>query len=543
MFKFYVIRGSNLPPADPNGKSDPYCVLTAYAADGPYKLGKTKIKKKTLNPVWDEKREKPFYLYTPLIKKLEILVYDHDLIGKDDYLGKVEIDFFKQIPTFDQIIKIPLVTDLKTKGNPSIEIVISREFKFESEDNCDPILYHRSAIYLEYDPPIPKQQQDVSSLGAAVFDMFDGGCCRLLPKIENGDDRGCKVYIYPWALTDSGCTQILTLNPFELERHYPTSEHLFYVPLILMNLNYTGKVKLTCIGLNKENKKPPILHFQQLFEFKGSDLINCPRVIRYSDNKDYVKINIKPNNCLNHFSLDRCISLTSVPNKNMHNYLLSVKSLVVNENVTDEKIFHRINLNVDDPFPIQVALKYFQRPLPDTIHIFAEHQLLTTAGFQFDIGFIAYDINFNHIDFIYPQKPSMFNDAVKLAIDENGRYNEFGREIYSIIKLNQLPPEVFCLSFGVSENTNKKFNTKLGAFFRVYDAKDDLELMGFTGRKKGFHSCVWIFSIFRCNGDWAIVPTMRTYSGKGLVGGIIALNQSIKEDMKKERYFDRILKQ
>ncbi|KAH0788328.1 stress-induced protein [Histomonas meleagridis] len=181
------------------------------------------------------------------------------------------------------------------------------------------------------------------------------------------------------------------------------------------------------------------------------------------------------------------------------------------------------------------------RPVPEKIHIFAQQMLDSKNGLSFELGYIAYDANFKCIEIIDTQKLSKSNGAVKLANDETGRFN---KEAYSIVKLNQIPPEVFCLTFGISEVFNKKLNGSMGCFFRVYDAKDDFELMSFDGRRKGLYTSIWVFTMFRYNNnEWAIVPMNRSYNDRGLVKGMLALSQHIKEDMQKEKYFDRMYAQ
>ena len=81
----------NLVAADLNGKSDPYCVI---------KFGehtwKSMIKKKTLDPEWDvlDPVSPIFSFKVPSGRnlKLEFTVFDHDMIGKDDFLGGLILD-------------------------------------------------------------------------------------------------------------------------------------------------------------------------------------------------------------------------------------------------------------------------------------------------------------------------------------------------------------------------------------------------------------------------------------------------------------------
>ncbi|KAI1885019.1 hypothetical protein AGOR_G00215870 [Albula goreensis] len=87
LIRVYIVSASNLHPADPDGKSDPYIVL---------KLGKTQIKDrenyipKQLNPVFGRSFE--IQAKFPKESLLTVLIYDYDLIGSDDLIGETCID-------------------------------------------------------------------------------------------------------------------------------------------------------------------------------------------------------------------------------------------------------------------------------------------------------------------------------------------------------------------------------------------------------------------------------------------------------------------
>ncbi|KAG9271565.1 fer-1-like protein 6 [Astyanax mexicanus] len=87
LIRVYIVSASNLHPADPDGKADPYIVL---------KLGKTVIKDrdnyipKQLNPVFGRSFE--IQASFPKESLLKILIYDYDVIGGDDLIGETQID-------------------------------------------------------------------------------------------------------------------------------------------------------------------------------------------------------------------------------------------------------------------------------------------------------------------------------------------------------------------------------------------------------------------------------------------------------------------
>lgn len=76
-----ILDAADLPAADRNGLSDPYCKI--YLNDR--EVFKTAVQKKTLHPVWNEFFETPIPSRTAA--KFRIDVYDRDLGDKDDFLG------------------------------------------------------------------------------------------------------------------------------------------------------------------------------------------------------------------------------------------------------------------------------------------------------------------------------------------------------------------------------------------------------------------------------------------------------------------------
>ncbi|XP_058477901.1 fer-1-like protein 6 [Solea solea] len=87
LIRVYVISASNLHPADPDGKADPYIVL---------RLGKNEIKDrdnyipKQLNPVFGRSFE--MHATFPQDSLLTLVIYDYDLVGGDDLIGETRID-------------------------------------------------------------------------------------------------------------------------------------------------------------------------------------------------------------------------------------------------------------------------------------------------------------------------------------------------------------------------------------------------------------------------------------------------------------------
>ncbi|KAM3463113.1 hypothetical protein MY5147_000881 [Beauveria neobassiana] len=87
-----ILDGADLPSADRNGKSDPYCRFDLNGQD----VFKTKVIKKTLNPTWNEYFEVPVPSRTAA--KFKCTVWDYDFADKPDLLGTTDIDLAQLEP-------------------------------------------------------------------------------------------------------------------------------------------------------------------------------------------------------------------------------------------------------------------------------------------------------------------------------------------------------------------------------------------------------------------------------------------------------------
>lgn len=97
-----VIDASNLPSADRNGFSDPFCKFYLQGKD----IFKTKVQKKTLNPVWNEFFELPIRSRTAA--EFSVDVWDWDLGGADDFLGRTSINLDMLEPFRKQEVTLTL---------------------------------------------------------------------------------------------------------------------------------------------------------------------------------------------------------------------------------------------------------------------------------------------------------------------------------------------------------------------------------------------------------------------------------------------------
>ncbi|XP_004867924.1 fer-1-like protein 4 [Heterocephalus glaber] len=87
LIRVYVVKATNLAPADPNGKADPYVVVSAGKER---QDTKEHYIPKQLNPIFGEVLELSISL--PAEPELTVAVFDHDLVGSDDLIGETHID-------------------------------------------------------------------------------------------------------------------------------------------------------------------------------------------------------------------------------------------------------------------------------------------------------------------------------------------------------------------------------------------------------------------------------------------------------------------
>lgn len=106
-YSFISIQGKDLPAKDLSGTSDPYVRVTLLP-DKKHRL-ETKIKRRTLNPRWNE----TFYFEGFPIQKLNtrvlhLHVFDYDRFSRDDSIGEVflplcQVSSFIQLNLFKMI--------------------------------------------------------------------------------------------------------------------------------------------------------------------------------------------------------------------------------------------------------------------------------------------------------------------------------------------------------------------------------------------------------------------------------------------------------
>lgn len=97
-----VLDAADLPSADRNGLSDPYCKFKMDGKD----VFKTKVQKKTLHPAWNEFFETP--VKSRIGADFKVEVYDWDFGEKADHLGNSPISLENLEPFRAQEVTLPL---------------------------------------------------------------------------------------------------------------------------------------------------------------------------------------------------------------------------------------------------------------------------------------------------------------------------------------------------------------------------------------------------------------------------------------------------
>ncbi|KAK2861390.1 hypothetical protein FQN49_004250, partial [Arthroderma sp. PD_2] len=100
-----ILDAADLPSADRNGYSDPYCKFKL----GDKEVFKTKVQKKTLHPAWNEFFETP--VKSRIAANFKADVYDWDFGDKADFLGGAAIDLTQLTPFQAQEVSLPLDGD------------------------------------------------------------------------------------------------------------------------------------------------------------------------------------------------------------------------------------------------------------------------------------------------------------------------------------------------------------------------------------------------------------------------------------------------
>ncbi|QLG73085.1 hypothetical protein HG535_0E01690 [Zygotorulaspora mrakii] len=149
-----VISASNLLSMDRNGYSDPFFYIFIDGVE----IHKSKIVKKTLSPVWNEKIKIP--VPSRSRNDVEIRLYDWDRAGDNDSLGFVSLDLSKIKPKKKESWELPL----DTQGTIKMEGVFT-------------------ACYMK--PPLNANQIKKMNFASATFNTISGAGLGTVTGVSN----------------------------------------------------------------------------------------------------------------------------------------------------------------------------------------------------------------------------------------------------------------------------------------------------------------------------------------------------------------------
>ncbi|RLN72217.1 hypothetical protein BBJ28_00000535 [Nothophytophthora sp. Chile5] len=125
-----LVKAVDLAAADFNGKSDPYVVFKVGST-----TRKSSIIRANLNPEWDPEETFAFIAEDPKAAILEVQVFDHDRISKDDKIGSCAIPLapFADKPETEVLMyELDVPASFKKQNRKSVLLL---EIKVEKEEN------------------------------------------------------------------------------------------------------------------------------------------------------------------------------------------------------------------------------------------------------------------------------------------------------------------------------------------------------------------------------------------------------------------------
>ncbi|OHT01898.1 hypothetical protein TRFO_31189 [Tritrichomonas foetus] len=537
MYKIHVVKASNLPSADRNGLSDPFVVIYAKTSDGKIKIGQTKVVKKNLNPDWDSSLQKPFFVYTPLVKELKFKVYDKDVIGKDK-LGslKFESQFATPLNSFPIKSKRAFNNGLQFNDSnwPTLTVsvqLISDRSAFEDRKKGELNKYQRVGYMLEFNPPLPAGKRN-TNLSFLAFDRVDGGMARRLPRQCNFDDRGVKVK-YPTTDFQSGWSPVATLNLPKLETHLFSNVQFYYIPVIEVE-DYSGVITLLCFGISKDCAHKACLLYDEPIELHvgpgQKEIVNSLTSFHLHDCY----------NTLEHSDFTKTIGETRIYLSSLENFYAfanCVKKVVL---PPETKIFNRLELDVDKAITLRYASQFHQRPLPEKLIFYADWN--STSGHTLDEGIQVFDKDFNPLGMICSKHEKAFDKSLEWKIDRTQKYDQFKNEtLYLRVNLSGLPKEARFVALALAGYSNSEWPMKYGGFFRIIEEDSLFEFVNMTARYKGHCTGVNICVLWKMdNGDWAVLPMLKSFTHSGFTKGLKLHFEKIREYLKTSSYLQEM---
>ncbi|KAH0785664.1 hypothetical protein GPJ56_010414 [Histomonas meleagridis] len=286
-------------------------------------------------------------------------------------------------------MSVPFQSKKATKGNPSINIQITPDILSQFPSCFDIEKYFKHTItFLEFNPPLPPGYVN-STLSFYVFDREDGGCARRVPRDCNNDNFGIKVKFPISQISPTGYTPFLTFNANTIQTHFCTDIQFYYVPVVEILDNYCGVVTLKCLSFDAIGNSSPMILFQDVFQFNGKDIKSSQYYLHVSDSASNPtnKARLGNINVARHGD-----SITYSQFNNLFVFGDALKAQVLKPEICNRKLFHRLELNVNQAITIEHAALHHNRKEPENIILFGDYQSI--SGCPLDLGVEAYDDKF-----------------------------------------------------------------------------------------------------------------------------------------------------
>jgi C2 domain len=147
---------SNVAAKDSNGLSDPYVIAWLEDADG-NPIGtqfKTKVRSRTLNPVWGF--QKKIWLRKFAAQRLLLTMYDHDVMSADDFMGMCAVTLVGAdgVEKLSGTLTLPLQPRGAQQDSVSGELsMLLRWVADEYQYSCPSVVYNGKEVDLQKKVP------------------------------------------------------------------------------------------------------------------------------------------------------------------------------------------------------------------------------------------------------------------------------------------------------------------------------------------------------------------------------------------------------
>ncbi|KAH0786071.1 TerD family protein [Histomonas meleagridis] len=492
MIDVWISSAENLPSADPNGLSDPFTKIQSKAFGLKYKLAKTEIKFKTLDPVWDGDYSKPLKVPFVCVDNLDFELYDYDRLSSNDYLGTV--DAFLSVENNDKELKLPVTVKKATKGPPTL----SFKYRLPTENfPSDSNIKNYTAIYayLTYSSPVtgtcPVQL-------SAMFYENTKNLIQLVPPSNNQKS----LYIASASSAHYGPTGYTNVYKFMI-KNMKKSNGVFV--FFAKSMNYEGDVTLHFVAADEVQKKNRI-KIKNINSFKI--LKSCNTTIA--------------NNTCTTFPITISVKKGVITYENMN--VMSLPDDKIDE------LFGNVGRSIDATKPFWRRLTLYQGTTVSLSSAVDFHHVQFPSSIAVGLGWdtttdldgsclvyskAKFNDKFEYLDCCFFNSLKVLNGLIYHSGDNLTGQGEGDDEVITI-KLQDLPREVRLLAITVTSYGGVPFNRISGGFLRLMDGKNKFELMYLPLTNQQAKTGL-IFAILVRTEDeiWELVPCLRYIDAQG----------------------------